>query len=432
MPQRKPRSPEEAVLLDKARRYLPAGVRAPTFSADSAFVARDGHGARLRDCSGNEYVDYLLGSGALILGHAHTAVVRAVRAAMDRGSSYLMVNEPAIRLAEEIVRAVPCAEKVCIHSSGSESTFFAMRLARAFRKREKILKFEGAFHGMNDYALMSNQWTRPSGELAASPNSAGIPAHVAEEVVVAPFNDTEKTLAVIEKRHDELAAVVVEPMQRTIPPRPGFLEAVREATARHGVLLIFDEMVTGFRLAYGGAQEYYGVIPDLCAVGKSISGGHPISLLCGRADVMACVDPSRIGSGDHVAQTGTFSGNPISCTAALATLAQLRREGMYERLFSTGRVLMQALRDLFDNAGIAAQVSGEPPAFEVWFTDEDIVDFRSTLKQDARRQARFADLLLQHGVLKAHEKFFVSTAHTDEDVEMTLRAFEAAVREMKG
>jgi glutamate-1-semialdehyde 2,1-aminomutase len=432
MSQRKPRSPEEDALLEKARRYLPAGVRAPTFSADSAFVAREGHGARLRDCSGNEYVDYLLGSGALILGHAHPAVLGAVQAAAERGSSYLMVNEPAIRFAEEIVRAVPCAEKVCIHSSGSESTFFAMRLARAFRKRDKILKFEGAFHGMNDYALMSNQWTRPSGELpAASPNSAGIPVHIAEEVLVAPFNDAAATSAVIEKHHDELAAVIVEPMQRTIRPRPGFLETLREVTERHGVLLVFDEMVTGFRLAYGGAQEYYGVVPDLCALGKSISGGHPISVLCGRADVMACVDPSRIGSGDHVAQTGTFSGNPISCTAALATLAELRREGAYERLFGTGRRLMQSLRELFHKAGIAAQVAGEPPAFEVWFTDRDIVDFASTLAQDARRQAHFADLLLQNGVLKAHEKFFVSTAHTDEDIEATLQTFEAVVRELK-
>jgi glutamate-1-semialdehyde 2,1-aminomutase len=429
---RKPRSAHEAALLELARKYLPAGVRTATPAPDAAMVVKCGHGSRIEDCSGNEYIDYLLGSGPMLLGHAHPAVVAAVREYLERGSTYLMVNEPIILLAQEIARAVPCAEKLCFNNTGAESTFYALRLARAYRKRDKILKFEGAYHGMHDYALMSAQWTRtPRDYPIPVPNSAGIPGCIEREVLVAPFNDIEITSAIIEKHHDDLAAVIVEPMQRTIPPQPGFLQALRAITSRYGIVLIFDEVVTGFRLAYGGAQEYYGVVPDLCALGKSMSGGHPITALCGRADIMALIDPARRAGGDHVRQTGTFSGNPISAVASLATLNELRREGTYERLFATGRQLMQALQRLFAEAGIPVQVSGEPPAFEVWFTDREITDFRSMRAADAALHDRFSELLLDRGIVKAHEKFFVSLAHTEDDVQITIAAFESAIDELR-
>ena len=395
-------------------------------------VVEEGRGSRLRDCSGNEYIDYLLGSGPLFLGHAHPAVVAAVREALDRGSSYLMVNEPALALAEEIVKAVPCAEKVCFHSTGSESTFFAMRIARAHRKREKILKFEGGFHGMSDYALMSNQWTHAPPALPAPvANSAGIPRCVEDLTLVAPFNDIDATAAIIDRHADELAGVIVEPLQRTIPPRGGFLGDLRELTRRHAIPLIFDEVVTGFRLAYGGAQEYYGVVPDLAAVCKGISSGHPISVLCGTEELMAYVDPARRATGDCVLQTGTFSGNPLSSAAALATIRELQREGVYEALFARGRRLMDGLQRTLDDAGFPARVSGEPPAFEVWFTDVEISDHRATLAADRRLHDRFTELLLDRGVLKAHEKFFVSLAHTDEDVALTLDAFASAAEALR-
>jgi glutamate-1-semialdehyde 2,1-aminomutase len=429
---RKPRSARETALLEMARQYLPAGVRNATAAPDRAMVVKCGHGSRIEDCSGNEYIDYLLGSGPMLLGHAHPAVVAAVREYLDRGSTYLMVNEPTILLAEEIVKAVPCAEKLCFNNTGAESTFYALRLARAHRKRDKILKFEGAYHGMHDYALMSAQWTREPREYPTpEPNSGGIPGCIEQEVLIAPFNDIEITSAIIEKHHDDLAAVIVEPMQRTIPPQPGFLQALRAITSRYGIVLIFDEVVTGFRLAYGGAQEYYGVVPDLCALGKSMSGGHPITALCGRADIMSHIDPARRASGDHVRQTGTFSGNPISAVASLATLNELRREGTYERLFATGRQLMQALRRLLAEAEIPAQVSGEPPAFEVWFTNREITDFRSTRAADATLHDRFSELLLDRGIVKAHEKFFVSLAHTEDDARITIAAFESAIAELR-
>ena len=429
--ERHPHSAHERELLEKTARYLPAGVRNPSRSPEYAMVVREASGSRIRDWSGNEFIDYLMGSGPLLLGHAHPAVVGAVREALSRGSSYLMVNEPAILLAEKIALAVPSAEKVCFNSTGSESTLFAMRIARAFSGRDKILKFEGGFHGMNEYALMSNQWTfAPRDHPTAVPNSAGIPRCIEDEVLIAPWNDLETTTHLIESHADELAGVICEPLQRTIPPRPGFLQGLREATSQHGIALIFDEVVTGFRLALGGAQEYYGVVPDLTALCKGIASGHPISVLCGRADMMDTVDPTRHAGGLHVTQTGTFSGNPLSTTAALATIGELEREGAYETLFARGRRLMEGLQAMLDAAGLPARVTGEPPAFQVWFTDEEIVDFRSTLRADHAMNVRFTELLLDRGIVKAHEKFFVSTVHSDEDIDRTIAAIEGAVAEL--
>jgi glutamate-1-semialdehyde 2,1-aminomutase len=258
-----------------------------------------------------------------------------------------------------------------------------------------------------------------------------VPAAIRDTVLIAPFNDTETARDIILDLQGELAAVIVEPLQRTIPPRPGFLPGLRELTQRHGIVLVFDEVVTGFRLAYGGAQRHYGVVPDLCALGKSISAGHPLGIVCGRAEIMAQADPARIGTSTYVAQTGTYSANPVSAAAALASLAELAREGAYERLFATGRCLMEALRHLLAGAEIPAQVTGEPPAFEVWFTDREIDDFRATLAADHGLHDRFTALLLERGILKAHEKFFVSLAHTEEDVRATIEAFAGAIETLR-
>ena len=430
-PERKPRSPLERELLKKAARYLPAGACNPGMSRETAMIVREARGSRITDMSGNEYIDYLLGSGPMLLGHAHPHVVRAVRDQLELGSSYLLVSEPTVRLAEALVSAVPCAERVSLCNSGSEAVSYALRLARAHRGRDKILKFEGGYHGQYDDVLMSNQWTRePAEHPRAVPNSLGIPRSVASEVVVAPYNDVEFATDLIGRRHDELAAVIVEPMQRTIPPRPGFLEGLREVTAQHDVPLVFDEVVTGFRLAFGGAQEYYGVTPDLCALGKSISAGFPIGVICGREEIMSHAEAARQVTGGYVSITGTYSGNPLSCLAALAAIEVLREEGVYDRLFARGRRLMSELQRMLDRAGIRARVMGEPPAFQPWFTDGEVVDHRSALACDPVRGMRLTALLLDRGVMKAHEKFFVSIAHSDEDIERTLAAFESAVAEL--
>jgi glutamate-1-semialdehyde 2,1-aminomutase len=428
---RKPRSPYEAELLDKGKRFMPSGPRNPTRFPEQAMIVRRASGSRIEDCSGNQYLDYLLGSGPMLLGHAHPAVVAAVREALDDGSAYLLAGEECIELAEEMVRAVPCADKVYFQSTGTEATFFALRLARAFRKRDKILKFEGGYHGMHDYALVSTQWTwAPADYPTPVANSAGIPASVLQEVLVAPFNDIDRTAAIVERHADELAGVIVEPMQRTIPPRDRFLSDLRDLTQRLGIPLIFDEVVTGFRLAYGGAQEYYGVVPDICALGKSISGGHPIGVLCGRDEIMDCAGPGKLMRGEGVLLSGTYSGNPISAVAALATMKELRVPGVYEQLFARGRRLMGALTEITDELELPAIISGEPPAFDLWFTDGDLVNFRDMLKCDAKAQARFAQLLMENGVIKAHEKFFVSTAHSEEDIDATIAAARAALEQL--
>ena len=424
------RSPREQELLDLAGRLLPGGARSVSPIPGHGMVVKEGRGSRIWDVSGTEYIDYLLGSGPLFLGHAHPAVVTAVREQLERGTSYLVVNEAAVRLAQEIVDAVPCAEQVALYSTGTEATFFAMRLARAYRGRDKILKFEGAFHGMSDYALMSNQWTQtPLDYPAAVPNSAGIPAAVAADMLVAPFNDAETTAAIIEKHRDELAGVIVEPLHRTIPPRDGFLGELRAITSRFEIPLIFDEVVTGFRLAFGGAQERYGVVPDLCALGKSISAGHPLGVVCGREDIMSLASPAR-GREKLVMQTGTFSGNAVSAVAALASIEVLKQPGVYDDAARRGGRLMCSLQGLFDEAGIAAQVTGETLVFQPWFTSEKIVDFRSTRSADRKISALFTDLLWQHGVVKGHEKFFVSVVHSDEDIDQTLATARTVVEEL--
>jgi len=428
---RRERSPREQRLLEVAAALLPAGARTPTLSPDAAMVIGEGRGCRVRDLSGNEYIDYLLGSGPMFLGHAHPALVAAARDAVERGTSFLLPNEASILLAEEIVKAVPCAERVAFGSTGSEAVLFALRLARAYRKRDRILKFEGGYHGQADHVLMSNQWTREVAEFpVAVPNSEGIPAAAQGEVLVAPFNDIDRAASLIEAHADALAAVIVEPMQRTLPPRPGFLEGLRDVTRRLEIPLIFDEVVTGFRLAYGGAQEYYGVTPDLCALGKSISGGHPLSVVCGVEELMVFAEGVRRLTGHYVSLTGTFSGNPVSCAVGLAVLKELRREGAYEALFARGARLQQALQRSLDAAGIPAHVSGEPPAFEPWLGVEQVFDFRSCRRSDARLRFALAQALLDRGVLKAHEKFFVSMAHGDDDIDLTVDAIQDAVHEI--
>src|SRR5881398_544067 len=382
-------------LLRRADQVLPGCVLGSHRSGPGLeFVVKEGRGAYLWDMTGRRYLDYLLGSGPMLLGHAHPAVVEAVQQQMERGTSYFVVNEPAIRLAEEIVAAVPCAEQVRYTSSGTEATFFALRVARAFRKRDKVMKFEGGFHGTHDYGMMSVSPRSPKAFPAPMADSAGIPHAIEGEVLIAPYNDLATAEALIAAHHAQLAAVIVEPYQRTIVPAPGFLEGLRTATRRYDVPLIFDEIVTGFRFAYGGAQEHYGVVPDLAAYGKVVAGGFPLACVAGPKALMRHFDAALEGTPEYVWQAGTFNGNAIACAAGLATLAEQRRPGAYERLFKTGERLREGLAATARKHGLAAQVSGEPPVFDIFFTDREVVDYRATLTADRERIKRFnAELL---------------------------------------
>ena len=355
----------------------------------------------------------------------------AVREQIELGTTFMANNQHAVRLAEEIVSAVPCADKVRFSSSGAEATFFAMRAARAYRKRDKILKFEGGFHGMNDYALMSMGPTELRDFPHPTPDSSGIPRSVQGEVLIAPFNDIETTSAIIERYHDELGGVIVEPFQRIIPPKPGFLQGLRDVTQQYGIPLIFDEVVTGFRFSYGGAQEYYGVTPDLCALGKAVAGGYPLTAIAGREDLMTHFDRDLVEADEFLPQVGTLSGNPVASVAGLATLNILKREGTYERLFATGHQIKDALQRSLQEAEIPAQVTGEGPLFDVFFTETEITDYRSTLGVDKRMERRFNELLRERGIWKGGTKFYISTAHTQEDVDQTIEAIRSSVNELR-
>jgi glutamate-1-semialdehyde 2,1-aminomutase len=386
-------------------------------------------GSRVWDVSGNEYVDYMLGSGPMLIGHSHPDVVAAVVEQAQLGTTFFALNEHAVALAEAVVDAVPCAEEVRFFSTGSEATLYAMRVARAFRGRDKVLKFEGGFHGMNDYGLMSMSPTEPPDFPAPAPDAMGIPGSIEGDVLIAPFNDIETTSAIIERHHDELGGVIVEPLQRIIPPKPGFLQGLRDVTSQYGVPLIFDEIVTGFRFAYGGAQEYYGVVPDLCTLGKAVAGGYPLSAIAGRGDIMDYFAPGAHGD-RFVMQEGTLNGNPVAAVAGLATLRVLRQEGTYERLFATGARLMESLRELLYQAEAPAQVLGEPPMFDIVFTDHEISDYRGTLDRDQAKLMRLNELMRGRGVFKNNSKYYVSTVHGDAEVEQTVSAWRSALEEL--
>ena len=429
MPRRTTTAAEREALA-KAARYLPGGSNGNTVTQD--IVIREGKGSRVWDVSGNEYVDYSLGSGPMLIGHANPEVVEAVTQQVSKGTTFFGLNDHAVELAETLVEAVPCAEKVRFASTGTEATFHAMRAARAYRKRAKILKFEGGYHGMSDYALMSMSPSEPTDFPQALPDSGGIPESIRAEMLIAPFNDIETTSAIIERHHDDLAGVIVEPFQRVIVPAPGFLEGLREVTRQYGVPLIFDEVVTGFRLAYGGAQEYYGVVPDVAAYGKAMAGGFPLSAVAGTAEIMDYFEPVTDPSNGGILQEGTLNGNPVAAVAGLATLRVLRREGTYERLLATGNVIKDSLQRMLNEAEIPAKVVGEAPVFDVYFTEEDIKDYRSSRASDGQKQARFVRLLLERGIFKNHNKFYISTVHGTEDVELTTQAFASAIEELVG
>ena len=410
-------------------RVLPGGVLGGYYAPQElAFIVREARGAHLVDFSGREYIDYILGSGPLVLGHAHPAVVAAVEEQLKKGTTYFQLSEPTLALAEEICRAVPCADQVRFCSTGTEATFFALRLCRAFRRKDKILKFEGGFHGTHDYSLMSVGPRAPKAFPAPTPDSAGIPHAIQDEVLIAPFNDLSEAEAMIEAHHQDLAAVIMEPFQRLITPQPGFLEGVRAMTRRHGIPLVFDEIVTGFRFAYGGAQEYYGVVPDVVALGKVVGGGFPLSAVAGRRDIMRHLAPDLDGTPEFVAQAGTLNGNPIAAAAGLATLAELRKPGAYARLFATGTRLKDGLAAAALRSGLAAQVAGEPPVFEIFFTDRPITDYRASLSADRELHAAFTRAMLERGVVKAAGKFYVSLAHSADDVDRTIEIFAAALK----
>ena len=418
-------------LHETARRTLPGGHFGNFPNGE--LVIREGRGSHVWDEAGREYIDYLIGSGPMVVGHAHPAVTQAVQDQVARGTTFFTNNAPGIELAAAIVDAVPCAEKVRFVSSGSEADLYAMRLARAVRGRDKILKFEGGYHGMSDYGLMSLAPRTAANFPSAIPDSPGIPESVRGEMLVAPFNDLDAAVALLRSRADEIGGVIVEPCQRILPPAPGFLQGLREITAELGIPLIFDEVVTGFRYAYGGGQEYYGVVPDLCTLGKVCGGGFPLAAVAGRADMMDLFDREMAGEDRYLTMIGTLSGNPVAAAAGLATLAIMREPGAYDRLFANGRQLMERLRSALHDSGVTAQVVGEPAMFDVVFADGPIRTYRDLQRGDKVAARRFNAALRERGILKGEAKHYVSLTLTHDDLGATAEAYRWALsRAMPG
>ena len=384
-------SAAEAELIQRAHRVLPGGSLG---NIGRDIVITEGKAGRVRDASGNEYVDFLLGSGPMLIGHAHPEVNEVVREQIEKGTTFFANNDQAIALAEELVSAVACADKVRFTSSGTEATLYALRTARAYRRRDKILKFEGGYHGMHDYALMSMSPANPHDFPRPTPDSAGIPRSVEDEVLIAPFNDLEAATALIEARHDELGAVIVEPFQRLLPPKPGFLQGLREVTAQYGVPLIFDEVVTGFRFAYGGAQEFYGVEPDMCSLGKVIAGGTPGAVFGGREEVMALYDPR---DGARIPQSGTFNANPFALTAGKVTLETMT-PAAYERIGGLARSAAEGLERAIGELGLAACVVVAGSIFRVYFLETPPRNYREAAADDAQLHRWLHLRLLNRGI----------------------------------
>jgi glutamate-1-semialdehyde 2,1-aminomutase len=409
----------------RAQQVLPAGGFG---NFDPGIVIREGRGARVWDEDGREYIDYLIGSGPMILGHGHPEVLEAVQEQLGKGMTFFANNARGIELAEVICAAVPCAEQLRYVSTGGEADMYAMRLARAYTGRERILKFEGGYHGMSGEALMSLAPQKLVNFPLAVPDSAGIPESVRDSMLIAPFNDADFARQLIAEHAGEIAAVIVEPLQRLIPPEPGFLEALREETAKHGIVLIFDEVVTGFRLAYGGAQERYGVIPDLCTLGKIIGGGFPLAAVAGKADIMAHFDKAKVGEAGFTFQIGTLSGNPVAAVAGLKTLEILQRPGSYETLRRHGETLMAALDEQLSATGVDFQIVGAPVLFDVIFTAEPVRDYRGVLKSDAGRASKFNQLLREQGIFKSAGKIYPSLALSEADITQTTDAISVSAR----
>ena len=415
-------------LFEEACRVIPGGVNSPVraFKAVGGtppFI-RSGSGAMITDEDGNHFIDYVGSWGPLILGHAHAAVVRAAQDACERGSSFGAPTRGEVELARSIIERMPAIEMVRLVSSGTEAVMSALRLARAFTGRDRIVKFEGCYHGHSDGLL-----ARAGSGLATLgiPDVPGVPASFAAHTLILPYNDADAVGRLFETAGDSIAAVIVEPVagnMGVVPPAPGFLAALRTITEQHRSLLIFDEVITGFRVGVGGAQGLYGMSPDLTILGKIIGGGFPLAAYGGKRSMMEMIAPSG-----PVYQAGTLSGNPVATAAGLATLGELTPQA-YSRLETLAARMEQGLLDATRSAGVPASVNRVGSMLTLFFNPEHPTDYASVVRSDSARYAHFHRRLLDDGVYfppSAFEAFFVSTAHSEEMIDRTLDAVRKAV-----
>lgn len=417
----------------RAQCVFPAGSNGEfNVPEDLSLVLRSGQGCRLQDTEGRTLLDFSMGWGSALVGHAQPEVLAAVARQLPRGFNFAHVSEASLELAERLVALSPACSQVRFCASGTEATMYCLRLARAFTGRPKVLKFEGAYHGANDTGVTSLFPLSPPDFPRADPSCHGVDAHINQSVLVAPFNDGETTHRILEQHRGDLAAVIVEPLQRCVPPVDGFLTALREWTAQWQIPLIFDEVVTGFRLAYGGAQEYYGVIPDLVAYGKALGGGFPLGAFGGREDIMACCREDRLGQPRYVWVASSAGGSPVAAAAALAVLELLQQPEVYPQLHALGRYFRGRLAERLQAHGVTARVIGDGPLAQIVFTEQPVRDYRTSRHQDAARGRQLMLRLFQRGIFlnPMGTKLYLSLAHGRDECDEFCRQLDAVLPEL--
>ncbi|OQX17807.1 MAG: glutamate-1-semialdehyde-2,1-aminomutase [Desulfobulbaceae bacterium A2] len=420
-------------LFVRARRVIPGGVNSPVracraVGCDPLFIEQ-AKGATVRDVDGNDYIDFVGSWGPMILGHAHPAILEALADAAARGTSFGAPTPSEIELAELVCAAVPSLEKVRFVNSGTEATMSALRLARGYTGRRAVVKFDGCYHGHADSFLVK----AGSGVITLGiPGSPGVPDDIVKHTISLPYNDIEALEKTLRDPARDIACVIVEPVAGNmgcVPPRPEFLQALRQLTREQGILLIFDEVITGFRLALGGAQEYFGIVPDLTCLGKIIGGGLPVGAYGGRADIMDQVAPDG-----PVYQAGTLSGNPLAMAAGIATLRQLQRPGFYAELEEKSRAFAGSLNEIAERCGVPTVLNRVGSIMTCFFTATPVTDFPSAMRADATMYARHYRQMLAGGVYLApsqYEAAFVSAAHTPEQLARTLDVTESSFKKLR-
>jgi len=424
---------QSAQLFEEAARYIPGGVNSPVRAFQAVggtpvFIAK-GEGTLLTDVDGNTYIDYVGSWGPLVLGHRHPEVIKALQNCLEIGTSFGAPTELETVLAKMIVDALPAVDMVRLVNSGTEATMSAIRLARGYTNRNKIIKFAGCYHGHADFLLIK----AGSGALTLGvPTSPGVPASTAEHTIIAPYNNLDTVQEIFHQVGEDIAAVIVEPVagnMGVIPPVPGFLAGLRKLTEQYGALLIFDEVMTGFRVAYGGAQVLYDVQPDLTTLGKIIGGGLPVGAYAGKHEIMAAVAPAG-----PVYQAGTLSGNPLAVTAGITTLQLLRQPGVYDTLEQKSARLELGLRQAAAEAGLGLTFNRVGSMLCTFFNNQPVIDFDSAAQSDTKQFAQFFAGMLRKGVYLAPSQFeaaFISLAHTDEQIDQTIQAASVVLKDLK-
>jgi len=417
--------------FERAKKIMPGGVNSPVRAFGSIGITppfiKKGKGSRIWDEDGNEYIDYVMSWGPLILGHAHPDIVKVVKEQAEMGTSFGACTALEVQMAEEVQKALPSMEVLRMVNSGTEATMSALRLARGYTGRNIIVKFVGCYHGHSDSLLIK----AGSGAITfGTPDSKGVPADIAKNTVVAQYNDINGIKKIFDKYGKEIAGVIVEPVagnMGTVPPKKEFLQTLRDLTSEYGTLLIFDEVITGFRVGLNGAQGLFGITPDLTTLGKIIGGGLPVGAYGGREDVMRYVSPDG-----PVYQAGTLSGNPLAMAAGYTTLKKLATtQSLYDELDRKAEKLCNGLKEIMQKAQIPVTINRVGSMMTMFFTEEEVTDYNSAMKSDTNRYAKYFKAMLKQGINLSpaqFETFFVSTAHTDEDIGKTLEAAEKAAK----